>query len=323
MTTSPLHDAIIQADLSKVESLIAHPDTDPNKQNAIGDAALHLAIANTALANKNSECYLKIVHHILSDPRTNLDLTNNISETPFDVAICCYCFDHYISGDDTSSSSYKVTANAISNVIRALIRAKAAKEGSDSNAINLSEKYYSASPEKQIACMKVLCETLLVHPNFQEYFSFDVPEPFSFNFQEYFMKCTTDDAYPTIGITVSKAIEEIQYYAKIARRYQFFKNNHTNIDYALAETFTRLSFDEKQAIIMLGYREFYQSSTLEKLPQEILDSIRLFCFGTSAPSHHAFKTLGFHHKPVKATDTDAYPVSIVVEKALNSIRIKN
>lgn len=128
-------------------------------------------------------------------------------------------------------------------------------------------------------------------------------------------------AYPKIVVIVENAIQETQYYEKVARRYQFFKNNHTNIDYALSETFTRLSFDEKQAILMLGYREFYQYSALEKLSQEILDSIRLFCFRTSAPSHHTFKTLGFHHKPVEATD--AHPVSIVVEKAPNSIGIKN
>lgn len=113
---------------------------DPNKQNNVGNGALHRAIANSNLVFYSLDDYLIMVRRILNDPRTNLDLKNNLLETPFDVAVRHY-YHHilkytYMKFDE----SFKAVDRGVREAIREFVKTK--KERSDSNDINLSEKYY-------------------------------------------------------------------------------------------------------------------------------------------------------------------------------------
>lgn len=295
MPAHPLHEAIQQRDLIAVERLLAQSDIDPNEQDDQGNAPLHVAIEHREQAAFSN--YLAILKRLLNHPRIDLYLKNNQSETPFDVAIRCYCCDDYNNADDIYSRIYsrymKSQKWVVSNVIRLLIQAM--KNQSTSNKAVLSKKYYSETEEEHQQCIANLMVNLRVNGD-----------------RDYFTEIMKDFSYPEIVTIINKAHQQTEYYETIARRYQFFKGNNPNtdnpnIDYNKVAAWVYHESDERKLIAMLGNRAMYETSQLGKLPQEIVNEIRFWYSGSFALSRHSFN-LKFKVKALEEVSVENKPL---------------
>jgi hypothetical protein len=296
MPSYPLHHAIRANDASAVKQLLSQPEINPNEQDEQGNTTLTLLIESSEEVIDNWFFHRQegnqaikrnrlILGYLLDHPHINFFSKNNRQETPFDVAVRVYCHDYYNCSDDVRSIAYKVRKKLVGYYITGLLMAM--KEQSPSNEMDLSEKYYSENVEQQDITIENLIHILQIGIQDRERFI-----------------TTVRVAYSEIKKIIQLVIKITQYYEKIAYRHGFFKGNNHDISYKTVWDWIRRSENDKKVLSILGHRPLIQSSALGKLPQEIIDYIRLFISGSPVLSQHSFSHLAFKEKPYEEADTD-------------------